>query len=140
LLEITPLPTTLLYLLLAKIPDNTRDDLTGRSRPPTFNLSIGDIDQHDSLIFSVSTSNSGNGFKPRFAIANFCSVVNKQAELEVFLESNKINLMIGTKLHLDDSIYSSEIFPRNYSVYRKDRNIHGGGVFVLIENPYHHQY
>ena len=53
--------------------------------------------------------------------------------MEVFLESNKINLMIGTELHLDDSIYSSEIFPRNYSVYRKDRNIHGGGVFILIE-------
>ena len=53
--------------------------------------------------------------------------------MEVFLESNKINLMIGTESHLNDSIYSSEIFPRNYSVYRKDRNIHGGGVFILVE-------
>ena len=40
---------------------------------------------------------------------------------------------MGTESHLNDSIYSSEIFPKDYSVHRKDRNIHGGGVFVLVD-------
>jgi len=38
-------------------------------------------------------------------------------------------LLIGTESHLNDSIYSSEIFPKDYSVYR---NIHGG-VFILVD-------
>ena len=42
-------------------------------------------------------------------------------------------MLVGTESHLNDSIYSSEIFPKDYSVYRKDRNIHGGGVFVLVD-------
>ena len=70
---------------------------------------------------------------PRLAIANFCSVRNKQAELELFLDNQDIHLLIGTESHLNDTIFDSEVFPRNYSVFRKDRNIHGGGVFILVE-------
>ena len=29
---------------------------------------------------------------------------------------------------------NSEIFPCGYQVYRKDRNIYGGGVFILVDN------
>jgi hypothetical protein len=32
-----------------------------------------------------------------------------------------------------DAITSSEIFPPNYNVYRNDRGILGGGVFILVE-------
>ncbi|XP_065911045.1 uncharacterized protein [Dysidea avara] len=70
---------------------------------------------------------------PRLAIANFCSVRNKQAGLELFLDNQDIHLLIGTESHLNDTIFDSEVFPRNYSVFRKDRSIHGGGVFILVE-------
>ena len=69
----------------------------------------------------------------RLAIVNFCSVTNKQAELEAFLTVNNIQFLLGTESHLDESITNSEIFPSHYYVYRKDRNIHGGGVFILVE-------
>ena len=72
-------------------------------------------------------------YVPRLAIANFCSVRNKQAGLELFLDNQDIHLLIGSELHLNDTIFDSEVFPRNYSVFRKDRNIHGGGVFFLVE-------
>ena len=57
---------------------------------------------------------------PRLAIANFCSVRNKQSELELFLDNQDIHLLIGTESHLNDTIFDSEVFPRNYSVFRKD--------------------
>ena len=43
-------------------------------------------------------------------------------------------IIIGTESHLDGSVLNSEIFPSHYQVYRKDRNIHGGDVFILVDN------
>ena len=33
---------------------------------------------------------------------------------------------------------NSEIFPKNYLMYRKDRNIHSGGVFIWLRSQFHH--
>ena len=51
----------------------------------------------------------------------------------MFLKIQNIHLVMGSESHLDGSVFDSEVFPSNYAVYRKDRNIHGGGVFVLVE-------
>ena len=67
------------------------------------------------------------------AIINFCGITSKQAELEAFLDLHNLDLLLGTESHLDESITNSEIFPSHYHVYRKDRNINSGGVFVLVE-------
>ena len=66
------------------------------------------------------------------AIINCRSVCNKQAELNVFLALQNIDIFIGTESHLDNSILNSEVFPNTYNTYRCDRNRHGGGVFILI--------
>ena len=47
---------------------------------------------------------------------------------------NSTYLLCGTESHLNESILNSEVFPANYHVYRKDRNIHGGGVFILVKS------
>ena len=41
---------------------------------------------------------------------------------------------------IDSSIATSELFPETcpYSVYRKDRNIHGGGVMLLVHKDISH--
>ena len=41
---------------------------------------------------------------------------------------------------IDSSIETSELFPETcpYSVYRKDRNIHGGGVMLLVHKDISH--
>ena len=67
-------------------------------------------------------------------IANFCSVYNKSAELEAFLLTNDIDILLGSESHLDNSILRSEIFPDSYNVFRKDRDRHGGGVFIMTKN------
>ena len=45
-------------------------------------------------------------------------------------------------VNLDQSFLSSEILPSNYTIFRKDRTLGGGGVFIGIKNyltaiPYH---
>ena len=47
---------------------------------------------------------------------------------------NKTDILIGTESHLDGSILNAEVFPKHYDSYRKDRNIHGGGVFILVKD------
>jgi len=39
-----------------------------------------------------------------------------------------------TETFLDDSILSSQFLLSNYTVFRKDRNRHGGGVMVLVRS------
>jgi len=38
-----------------------------------------------------------------------------------------------SRSHLHQEITNSEVFPKDYHVYRKDRNNYGGGVFILID-------
>ena len=45
-----------------------------------------------------------------------------------------MDLLIGTESHLDISIQDSEIIPKHFNTYRKDRNRFGGGVLVLVKN------
>ena len=46
--------------------------------------------------------------------------------------SQNLDVLFCTESHLEDSISNSEIFLSNYSVYRKDRNRQGGGVFIAV--------
>ena len=60
---------------------------------------------------------------------------NRQAELHSVLESVKPDVVFGTESWLDNSILSSEVFPENFTVYRKDRaNDPHGGVFLLVDS------
>ena len=70
----------------------------------------------------------------KLSIVNFCSVVNKQVQLETFIANNDIDIIIGTESHLNETILNSEIFPNNFQTYGKDRNSYGGGVFVLVKS------
>ena len=67
-------------------------------------------------------------------IVNCCSITNKKLKLETLISLHNIDILIGTESHLDDSILNSEIFPPGFSVYRNDRNRHGGGVLILVKN------
>ena len=70
----------------------------------------------------------------KLVIANCQNIVNKHAELEMLLQVHKLDLFVGTESHLDETILSPEIFSSHYTVYRNNRNQHGGGVFILVNN------
>lgn len=41
---------------------------------------------------------------------------------------------LGSESWLDETMGNSEVFSSNFQVYRKDRNSHGCGVFILVKN------
>ena len=43
-------------------------------------------------------------------------------------------MVLGTESWLNDEIRDDEVFPADYTCYRKDRNDHGGGVFILVKS------
>ena len=69
-------------------------------------------------------------------VVNCRSVKNKIADVEAIIDEYKPDIILGSESWLNSDILSSEIFPANYTVYRKDRNskCHGGGVFQAIKN------
>ena len=87
----------------------------------------------EELLFSLP-DDMPNKDEINLAIAYFCAVTNKQSELVTFVNLHDIDILCGTESHLDKTILDSEIFPEHFSILRKDRNIHGGGVFVMVKS------
>ena len=69
-------------------------------------------------------------------VVNCRSVKNKIAEVEVIIDKYKPDIILGNESWLNPDILSSEVFPANYTVYRKERNSKcpGGGVFQAEKN------
>ena len=66
-----------------------------------------------------------------------CSGVDgpfKQAAFLATLDIHRPDIVLGCKSKLCNSTCSYEFFPRNYTVFRKDRNVNGGGVFVATSD------
>ena len=72
----------------------------------------------------------------RAIIVNCQSVKNKKAQLHALINGSAPDIVFGTESWLTPDISNSEIFPENYTVYRKDRPDGHGGVFIMIENKY----
>ncbi|XP_072022667.1 uncharacterized protein [Amphiura filiformis] len=86
------------------------------------------------------TTKSKNLSRPlKTLVVNFQSIRGKTAELAVCLEVNDPDLVIGTETWIDSNVESSELFPSNYQVIRKDRTVYSdgkvyGGVLIAIKN------
>ena len=68
---------------------------------------------------------------------NCQSVRAKLANFQYLLQEEDPDIVIGTESWLHTNITSGEIFPSNFNIFRKDRDISGdshGGVFVAAKN------
>ena len=70
---------------------------------------------------------------------NIYSIRGKKLELLAFLDFHQPHVAIQ-ETKIDSSIATSELFPETclYNVYRKDRNIRGGGVMLLVHKDISH--
>ena len=67
--------------------------------------------------------------------ANTRSLKGKTEELTT--ETYDFDIVCLTETHIDSSIYSHQIFDyNNKNIYRKDRNLHGGGVLIAISDSF----
>lgn len=58
--------------------------------------------------------------------------IGKQQQFAAIVDLHNPDIICGTESHLDDSIQTSEVFPNGYNVFRNDRTMDGGGVFVAV--------
>ena len=76
----------------------------------------------------------------KFISMNINSIRGKKLELLAFLDFHQPHDVAIQETKIDSSIATSELFPETcpYSVYRKERNIHGGGVMLLVHKDISH--
>ena len=115
-------------------PKSTRCPSTGSPTKSCTNSS-----RHDNGKRSRNPNQRVKRQSLKTMVVNFGSIRGKVADLAVTLENYHPDIIIGTETHLNSSINSSELFPPDFSVYRKDRTpgpsgISKGGVLVAIRN------
>ena len=101
------------------------DDSYPRSHPGLFHPLYSSL--HDNLQKYMH-----NGIL--MASINVRSLLPKIEEIRILLSTTSMDLLCVCETWLDDSIGDSEIAVQGYSVIRKDRNRHGGGVLVFIKD------
>lgn len=67
---------------------------------------------------------------------NCCSLrtQSRQAKLCGLIHEHKPDVIVSYESHLDDSFTSAETFPKGFYVYRKNRSIEGGGIFLAVRD------
>ena len=81
-----------------------------------------------------------SAFCTSYRSMNINSIRGKKLELLAFLDFHQPHVVAIQETKIDSSIATSVLFPETYpySVYRKDRNIHGGGVMLLVHKDISH--
>ena len=66
-------------------------------------------------------------------VCNFQNIWNKRNELEDFMSSNKIDILIGSNTNLSLNFENSERLPLGFAAVRKDRPDGYGGVILIYK-------
>ena len=76
----------------------------------------------------------------KFISMNINSIRGKKLELLAFFDFHQPHVVTIQETKIDSSIATSELFPETfpYNVYRKDRNIRGNGVMLLVHKDISH--
>ena len=80
----------------------------------------------------IKVRNKNNNL--RAIVINFQSLKNKKPDLQLTIDNTNPDIIFGCETWLHKKIYTLEILPNNYTVYRKDRSSKGGGVLLAIKN------
>lgn len=70
----------------------------------------------------------------KIAHVNICSIRNKVQDISNLLTLHNIHILAISETHLDDSFDDDTVAIPGCNIYRKDRNMHGGGVAIYIQN------
>ena len=89
----------------------------------------------DILITPDVHATQTSDFKLKILSLNCCSLRSdtKKAMFLALVDEHNPDVIGGSESHLDQSFFTPEIFPDYYNVFRKDRTMGGGGVFLCIK-------
>ena len=96
-------------------------------------------EQNDGISSNrTNQTNSLGGLK--FISLDIKSTGSKNLDLLAFLDVHNPHIVAIQETKIDSSIATSELFPETcpYNIFRKDRNLHGGGVMLLIHTDIPH--
>lgn len=65
---------------------------------------------------------------------NICSLRNKIQDISNLLTSHNIHIQAISETHLDNMFDDAIIEIQEYNIYRRDRDIYGGGVAIYIQS------
>lgn len=57
-----------------------------------------------------------------------------KSEFLTLIDLHKPDIVLGCESKLDSTIPSYSVLPSTYDIFRKDRSLHGGGVFIGVRN------
>ena len=58
----------------------------------------------------------------------------KKSDFHALLDLHEPDIVLGCESKIDSTIPTYSIFPDTYEIFRKDRTLNGGGVFIAIRN------
>ena len=70
----------------------------------------------------------------RTIIVNFQSIKNKVPETQVLIDSADPDIIVGSETWLNSNVFSSEVLPANYNVFRRDRTDGYDGVLIAVKD------
>ena len=76
--------------------------------------------------------------KPRYPNTLKCkslnarSIVNKSLDSQAMILSENLDVVAITETFLDDNILDGELVDQSFTIFRRDRNRHGGGVMLVL--------
>ena len=65
---------------------------------------------------------------------NSLKSVTKEAAFRAHVEEHYSDIILRCESKINGTMPSYSLFPDNFTVYRKDRDQHGGGVFVATKD------
>ena len=95
-----------------------------------------ELNDTDSTIDTDNFRNTGNALRIVNINVNSIKSTDKIVLFHAFLDDVNPDIVIGTESKLDSTYKNCEIFPPGYrnNVIRRDRNHHGGGVFIIAKD------
>ena len=111
-----------------------------------FDTSVGVSSSSPSDLSSVTSSVTDDGMSTTLLTPpgvqrsvsclffNARSIVNKRLDFLPLISTNKFDILAVCESFLDSTILDSEVVPSQYTVYRSDRNRHGGRLLLAITN------
>ena len=92
------------------------------------------ITSSPTIMEKSTTNRSKSQLKAMVINCNGLKGPSRYTEFQALIDHHNPDIILGTESKLPKDIPTYSVFPSNYSIFRKDRDAHGGGVFLALKS------
>ncbi|XP_041483448.1 uncharacterized protein LOC121430237 [Lytechinus variegatus] len=118
----------------SQLDSSTFDSFPVTSTPTRSYDSPSSARPHFSSPQPRSSKRKQKAFKVMTLNCNGLKGSSKRSSFHAAITQHSPDIILGCESKLNTDIPTYSIFPSNYIVFRKDRNQHGGGVFISVRD------